>query len=787
MIILNKKAVSLFISLIMIFNFISCSKAEKKEVNVSFIEEQYKFEESIFPWDMVKLDDNSIGIIGESVDGEVVKYVSKDYGESWKKDKINLINTTNKELVVNSMIYLNNGNIMISYSIMKPMIEIEDEIKDKSEKEIEEFFEQCYRNSEKKYVLVNKNNIIEEIDINLEKSNEDLDNLYECKEIRVSSNGDFFILIGDAKKIIQIDQETYKEKNTFEIDNSISEFIVTGDSLIIHSEEEIIEYDISSGEEKNNLEFLKNNFIENNLNFSLIKTNDENKLYYHNVEGLFSYDLNNKNIEKIIDGSYTIFGNEKVIVTSLIVKENGDYLGAFNKWADTGSPLAIINFKYNADMTKINNEKITIYSLVEKDSIRQAVSNYNSNNTETFLKYEVGLDFKNSSTEVDAIKKLNAEISSGNGPDIIILDGLNYEAYVEKGILEDISSITSKNNKLFSNIIEEYTINDKIYTFPVSIKYPILVGPRDKIQKIDNFDSFVEVVKEVSNNTNRPIMEKSYNEKEFICSLYNAYGNDWIVDGNTIDKDNLSNFFKKSKELYIAIEKQNNEYYRKNGEFIQEDTEIGEKDEENYFDIEYYLNSPLFIEAFQMKDPPVFMYGCLNNIWDYSSLITILYQNNEIDYKILNKEAGGVFSSNLLMGINSKSENKEKAKKILEKFISTDINNSNMFSGYNTNKEYISKQLNKYLDYVEPIYDEKISHYAIQDDNKENEYIMVFPNDDDINSLINEIEGIKKTAIVDKRIILEVAKVFENYVKDEYSLNEGIDIIVDNLELYLAE
>lgn len=30
MIILNKKALSLFISLIMIFNFISCSKAEKK-------------------------------------------------------------------------------------------------------------------------------------------------------------------------------------------------------------------------------------------------------------------------------------------------------------------------------------------------------------------------------------------------------------------------------------------------------------------------------------------------------------------------------------------------------------------------------------------------------------------------------------------------------------------------------------------------------------------------------------------------------------------------------------
>lgn len=37
---------------------------------------------------------------------------------------------------------------------------------------------------------------------------------------------------------------------------------------------------------------------------------------------------------------------------------------------------------------------------------------------------------------------------------------------------------------------------------------------------------------------------------------------------------------------------------------------------------------------------------------------------------------------------------------------------------------------------------------------------MIFPNDDDINALINEIEDIKKAATVDKRVILEIAKVF---------------------------
>ena len=139
------------------------------------------------------------------------------------------------------------------------------------------------------------------------------------------------------------------------------------------------------------------------------------------------------------------------------------------------------------------------------------------------------------------------------------------------------------------------------------------------------------------------------------------------------------------------------------------------------------------------------------------------------------------------MGINTKGKNKENAKQVLEKLISTDINNSNVFNGYNTNKEYIKKQLNEYLDYFEPIYDEKINHYIIQDDNREDEYIMIFPNDDDINALINEIEDIKKAATVDKRVNLEIAKVFEGYVRDDYTLDQGIDIIEDNLELYLAE
>ena len=44
-------------------------------------------------------------------------------------------------------------------------------------------------------------------------------------------------------------------------------------------------------------------------------------------------------------------------------------------------------------------------------------------------------------TRTDALKTLNTEIMAGKGPDILILDGISSETYVEQGMLEDLSGI----------------------------------------------------------------------------------------------------------------------------------------------------------------------------------------------------------------------------------------------------------------------------------------------------------------------------------------------------------
>ena len=54
-------------------------------------------------------------------------------------------------------------------------------------------------------------------------------------------------------------------------------------------------------------------------------------------------------------------------------------------------------------------------------------------------------------TRTDALKTLNTEIMAGKGPDILILDGISAQTYVEQGMLEDLSGIF-KDAGLLTNV-----------------------------------------------------------------------------------------------------------------------------------------------------------------------------------------------------------------------------------------------------------------------------------------------------------------------------------------------
>ena len=90
-------------------------------------------------------------------------------------------------------------------------------------------------------------------------------------------------------------------------------------------------------------------------------------------------------------------------------------------------------------------------------------------------------------------------------------------------------------------------------------------------------------------------------------------------------------------------------------------------------------------------------------------------------------------------------------------------------------------------------YDESKNHYiqgtwGYSDEfGNSKEVTMLLPNDEDVNKLKFEIENLNVGTTVNSVLLIEVAKKFESYVNWDISLDDSINKVVDNLDLFLSE
>ena len=121
-------------------------------------------------------------------------------------------------------------------------------------------------------------------------------------------------------------------------------------------------------------------------------------------------------------------------------------------------------------------------------------------NQEVYIRYEIGMSGNDGVTSEDAIRNLNTKIMSGEGPDILLLDGLPLDSYEEKGILADLSSIIEEMDgdaALFPNIIEACKKGGKIYGLPIRIQVLLMAGRPEDLQKVKDLDSLAALLEEI--------------------------------------------------------------------------------------------------------------------------------------------------------------------------------------------------------------------------------------------------------------------------------------------------
>lgn len=104
----------------------------------------------------------------------------------------------------------------------------------------------------------------------------------------------------------------------------------------------------------------------------------------------------------------------------------------------------MMKYEYDEAVPSVPQKELNVYSLRENDSIRQMAVLFQKQYPDTYVNYQVGMSGEGGMTAADALRTLNTDILTGNGPDVLFLDEMSVKTYAEKGLLSDLTGIADE-------------------------------------------------------------------------------------------------------------------------------------------------------------------------------------------------------------------------------------------------------------------------------------------------------------------------------------------------------
>ena len=250
-----------------------------------------------------------------------------------------------------------------------------------------------------------------------------------------------------------------------------------------------------------------------------LKGDEDNSLFYIDHTGVYRYVLGGSTVEQIIDGSLNSLSSPDTGTVAWGQDSDGNFYVGCN----AGEDIRIYSYVYSKDTPTTPDTELTVYSLKDSNFIKQAAVLFQKKYPDIYVNIEAGMSGDDSVTDTDALKVLNTEIMAGTGPDVLLLDGISEDTYIERGMLEDLSGVL-KDEDILPNIKDAYTKEDgSIYTMPVKFGIPMIEGNKDIIAGITDLTTEADAAES---------QKDSYGKLKFFSSF--SISPSWLIQG-TID------------------------------------------------------------------------------------------------------------------------------------------------------------------------------------------------------------------------------------------------------------
>ena len=524
-------------------------------------------------------------------------------------------------------------------------------------------------------------------------------------------------------------------------------------------------------------------------------------IYVLTHDGIFLHKLYGESMERIVDGGACAIGDIRRGFAGMAVT-GGDEEGA-------GEAIFTILYTDGMLMRYVKDDSLPaepeislrIYSLYEDGNIRQAVSAFRQKYPDVSIRYEVGVDPGHGATQEDALRNLSTELAAGTGPDILVVDDIPFETYVEKGVLADLGFLREEMSEeaYFTNVTDGFATEQGLYVMPLTFAVPVLAGNAGTLAgagELENLSQLADLLEReyggqagaVDGQTGTVDGQAEsiigfLSAEEALRLFAQSSMGAWRTQEGALDREAVTEFLTQVKRIYdiqmkyLPEETQN--IFISGTEWGSGENTLARRNGS------YGLAEALDICIMRFGEQP-FCAGFLSSATeDFPMTVGKLhYIDEEGEYVPLPGQCFGGCLPATLMAMNSGTKHGEESRLFLEYLFSEEFQGAVSQNGTPVNRSvYRQRQQNPKEGSAAPY---ATMGYALADGSTVMHQVT-WPSGADFARLDSLMESVKGVNYCDDRIYEAVMQLGQAALTGEAGIEETLDEIEKELELYLAE
>lgn len=239
---------------------------------------------------------------------------------------------------------------------------------------------------------------------------------------------------------------------------------------------DFILYDIKTGDIKNE--------IKTDMPYTVVTQGKGQDFFLINEKGIHHLTVDGSIIETLIEGDDMPSILAKKSPLSIAARDDNNF---YVLYQSSDEKLNLQYYSYDRETSVQEQSSLKIIGLRKSNTLQMVADEFQKKYPNMLIEFETFEEASEKAIPSDILKVISTEILAGEkGPDLIILDGLPVDSYIEKGALADISDVISGlqgADTLLENIDTSSNSKNSIFSLPSRFGIPLIFGAKDALNQ----------------------------------------------------------------------------------------------------------------------------------------------------------------------------------------------------------------------------------------------------------------------------------------------------------------